>query len=186
MVASLGSAVETLDVAREGEADVVVLDVALPGMNGVECVRRLQKEVPSIRVLALSMHRQRRLVLEMLRAGAAGYILKDCSVAELALAVRVVAEGKHYISPSLAAMVTREALRGYRDESAFDLLTEREREVLQLLSEGFSAKQIGTRLCLSPKTVQTHRQHVMEKLQLNSVAELTKYAIREGLTALEL
>jgi DNA-binding NarL/FixJ family response regulator len=173
-------------LAKELSPDIVILDISMPGLNGIEATRRILAERPEVRVLALSMHSDRRFVIETLKAGASGYVLKDSAFDELARAIEVVMARGAFLSPAITGMVVRDyvAQAGCGDAAAFSVLTPREREVLQLMAEGQSTKAIATRLAVSVKTVETYRQQVMEKLNLHSVAELTKYAIREGLTEL--
>lgn len=169
------------------QPEVVVMDVAMPDLNGIEATRQIIAERPGIRVVALSMHADRRYVMEMLKAGASGYLLKDSAFEELVRAIRTVLANQTYLSPEIANLVVGDYVRQlqqHKDTSAFSVLTVREREVLQLLTEGSSTAQIAERLHLSVKTIETHRQNIMEKLGLRSIAELTKYAIREGLTSL--
>src|SRR5262249_2880612 len=149
----------------------------------IDATRKIITDRPAAQVIALSMHADRRFVEEMLRAGAKGYVLKDSAFEELATAVRAVVAGKTYLSPRVTGAVV-EGYLGRQDgkPSAFARLTNREREVLQLMAEGRSTKQIAMDLKVSVKTVETHRRQLMEKLDIHSVAELTKYAIREGLT----
>ncbi len=175
----------TVELAREKSPDVVVMDISMPDLNGIEATRQIIRESPQVKVIALSMHSSRKYVTEMFKAGASGYLLKNCDFEELADAVRIVAGGKTYISPSISDVVIRN-VQGYEEgDSAFSVLTQREREVLQLLVEGKTTKQAALRLYISPKTVEVHRLHIMHKLDIDNVAELTKYAIREGLTLLE-
>lgn len=169
------------------QPEVVVMDVAMPDLNGIEATRQIIAERPGIRVVALSMHADRRYVMEMLKAGASAYLLKDSAFEELVRAIRTVLANQTYLSPEIANLVVGDYVRQlqqHNDTSAFSVLTVREREVLQLLTEGSSTAQIAERLHLSVKTIETHRQNIMEKLGLRSIAELTKYAIREGLTSL--
>ena len=175
-----------LSLARELSPDVVVIDVAMPDLNGIEATRQLMTRSPGVRVVALSMHSDRRFVAEMLRAGASGYLLKDCAFEELAQAIRTVAEDQTYLSPRIAAPVIKDYVNrlSVSYSSAYSTLTPREREVLQLLAEGKTTKEIASRLHISVKTVETHRRKIMGKLDIGSIAELTKYAIREGLTPL--
>ncbi len=172
--------------ARQHYPDIVIMDLTMPGMNGMEAIRRICDEVEDVKVLCLSMHSENRFVLAALEAGASGYLLKDCASEELLRALRTVKSGQLYLSPAIA----RTALDGYKTRdteksSVFSLLTDREREVLQLLAEGFTTKEVATRLGLSLKTVGTHREHLMAKLDIHNIAGLTKYAIREGLTSSE-
>ena len=167
--------------------DVVLMDVSMPRLNGLEATRRLRAEHPGVAVVMLSMHADHRFVVEALRAGALGYVLKDCDVSELVEAVRCAAKGDIHLAPAVAGNVVRDylALATDRPDSAFSVLSAREREVLQMLSEGRSMKEIAQALAVSIKTVETHRKNVMDKLDIHSVAELTRYAIREGLTPLD-
>jgi DNA-binding NarL/FixJ family response regulator len=174
-------------LAREHAPDVAVLDVAMPELNGIDATRQLLSERPALRVIALSMHSDRRYVTGMLAAGAAGYLLKDSAFEELAQAIRTVLAGRVYLSPGIAGIVTQELTRhaaGLPTAPAGPALTDREREVLQLLAEGYTARQIAARLCRSVKTVETHRRRLMEKVGVATLAELTKYALREGMTSL--
>jgi DNA-binding NarL/FixJ family response regulator len=174
-------------MAKELAPDVVVMDISMPDLNGVEATRSIAEANPDVRVVALSMHATNKYIAEMFRAGARAYVLKDCDFDELAHAVRTVMSGKTYVSPAVANVVVDNYLRpGEGDQGgAFSLLSRREREVLQLLAEGKSTKQIGAVLHISPKTVEAHRVRVMEKLDIDNVAQLTKYAIQEGLTSPE-
>ncbi len=171
--------------ALEKLPDVVIMDVSMPIMNGIEATRRITSELPAVKVLCLSMHAEARFVEGALEAGAAGYVLKECALEELLTAIRAVTGGQTYLSPAIAGTVV-EALKTQRTRShpsVFALLSEREREVLQLLAEGDSAKEIAARLNLSVKTVGTYRERMMTKLDIHSLAGLVKYAIQEGLTS---
>jgi len=172
-------------LARELLPDVIIMDVAMPGLNGIEATRQIVGEMPGVKIIALSMHDDRRFVLNMLKAGAAGYMLKDCAFKDLARAIRVVMSHRTYLSHEVADIVVKDYLSstGPRESSAFQLLSPREREVLQLLAEGKTSALIGESLHISVKTVETHRQKIMAKLKITSIAELTKYAIREGITS---
>ena len=179
----------TVEMAREMKPDIVVMDVSMPDLNGVEATRQIVSQAPGVRVIGLSVHNDQRTVSEMLKAGACGYLLKDCAFKELARAIRVVMESHAYLSPEVAGDVIQQYVN--RDSpasrsSAYAELTPREREVLQLLAEGHGPREVGARLHISVKTVQTHRQHIMDKLEIDNLADLTKYAIREGLTSLEM
>lgn len=171
---------------REVRPDVVVMDIAMPKLNGIEATRQILLESPATKVVALSMHADGQYVLEMLRAGASGYLLKDCAQEDLAQAIRVVHANLTFLSPGLANTVATDLVRGLAPASAGGTaLTAREVEVLKRLAKGQSAKAMAADLQLSPKTVETHRQHIMKKLRIQSVAGLTRYAIRRGLIEME-
>jgi len=172
--------------ALELAPDVMIMDIAMPDLNGIEATRQIIAALPGTKVIALSMHADKRYVMEMLKAGASGYILKDNAYEELASAIRTALNNRTYLSPQVAEIVIGDYIQFAKTASGsvFSLLSAREREVLQLLSEGNSTAQIADRLCISVKTVETYRQHIMEKLNIRNIAELTKYAIREGLTSL--
>jgi len=176
----------TVRLARELNPGVIIMDVAMPDLNGIEATRQIIAESPATKVIALSMYADRRFVINMLKAGASGYLLKDCAFEELTRAIRVVLLHKTYLSPGVTDILVKDCKSGAPENeiSAFGLLTSREREVLQLMSEGNSTAKIADNLHVSVKTVESHRQQLMQKLNLRSVAELTKYAIREGLTSL--
>ena len=173
-------------LARKLLPNVIIMDIGMPEMNGIDATRQILSENKAVKIIALSMHSDRRFVMEMLKAGASGYLLKDSAFEELVGAVHTVMAGQPYLSPRITDIVVKEYLHNVpRNESnVFTVLTAREREVLQLLAEGKSTKQIAAALNLSVKTVETHRQQMMDKLEIRTVAELTKYAIREGLTSL--
>ncbi|MEW6658040.1 MAG: response regulator transcription factor [Thermodesulfobacteriota bacterium] len=172
-------------LARELSPEVVIMDVSMPDLNGIEATRQVLAESPGVKVIGLSMHSDRRFVMNMLKAGASGYLLKDSAFEELASAIRTVLANKIYLSTEIANIVVKDYLQGGGDESVFSVLTPREREVLQLMAEGKSSRQIADHLNISIKTVETHRMQIMHKLEIYSVAELTKYAIREGLSSLD-
>jgi DNA-binding NarL/FixJ family response regulator len=172
-----------IELVRELSPDVIVMDIGMPDLNGVEATRRITKEYPKVKIIGLSMHSSDKYVREMFRAGASGYLLKNCPFEELVEAIRIVVKGKTYVSPSIGDMIIKEyASKPDEEKSAFSILSQREREVLQLLAEGKTTKQIGKRLHISSKTVEAHRLRIMEKLDIDNVAQLTKYAIQEGLT----
>ena len=176
-----------VQLARKLRPQVVIMDVSMPDLNGIEATRQIVSESASTRVIALSMHSDALFVTEMLKSGASGYLLKDCAFEELERAIRTVIAGKTYLSPAISGVVVDDYLHrlSKTDFSDVEVLTDREREVLQLLAEGNSTKQIALKLHISAKTVETHRRQIMNKLDIFTVAELTKYAIRKGLTSLE-
>ncbi len=177
---------EAIAVTTRLRPDVVILDIAMPELNGMDAARRLTADVPGIKILALSMNSDRRYVVAMLEAGASGYLLKNAASAELLDALNALSRGQTYLSPAIAGSVVDLALhKASVRPAAGRPLSTREREVLQLLAEGNSSKEIAAALSIAVPTVETHRRQIMEKLGLRSVAELTKYAIREGLTTTE-
>ncbi len=176
----------TVKQAQKFSPDVIIMDISMHDLNGIEATRQIIARSPGVKVLALSMHSDKRFVTGMLRAGASGYLLKESAFSELVNAIRVVASNQTYLSPRIAGMVTEDYVHhlSATDSSVRSTLTAREREVLQLLAEGKSTKQMAVQLHVSVKTIETHRQKIMDKLDIYNVAELTKYAIREGLTSL--
>ncbi|MFO8011950.1 MAG: response regulator transcription factor [Phycisphaerae bacterium] len=175
---------EAVRLARDLAPDIVIMDISMPDLNGMEATRQVCRRCPGTRVMALSVHADRRFVTEMLKAGASGYLLKDSAFEDLVRGIRTVLRGHTYLSPPVADAVVESHVRAPAAdaEATGSVLTPREREVLQLLTEGHGTKQIARHLHVSTKTVDTHRQHIMDKLDIHNVAELTKYAIREGLT----
>jgi DNA-binding NarL/FixJ family response regulator len=178
-VGEAGNGREAVELTEQLKPDIVVMDVAMPELNGIEATRRVTASVPHTRVIALSMHKDSVYVREVLRAGARGYLLKDSGSADLVAAVRAVAQGEGYLSPAISNAV----LDDYRKHvsNPIDLLTSREREVLQMLAEGKTNKEIAGVLNLSVYTVDAHRGRIMEKLNLHSINELTRFAVRNGL-----
>jgi DNA-binding NarL/FixJ family response regulator len=171
---------------RELNPDVVVMDITMPDLNGIEATRQIVNEFSDVKVVALSVHSDKRFVTGMLKAGASGYLLKDCAFEELADAIRSVSENHTFLSPEISDIVIKDYVhQSSTGRITTSSLTAREREVLQLMAEGNDTKTIASNLHVSVKTVETHRQHIMGKLNTHSIAELTKYAIREGLTSLE-
>jgi DNA-binding NarL/FixJ family response regulator len=167
--------------------DVVVMDISMPDLNGIDATRQIIKQNPRTKVIGLSMHSDKQFVVEMLRAGAVGYMLKDSAFEELTSVIKTVVKNQTYIAPKITGLVLSDYMSPLeaKEPLVTPRLTEREREVLQLLAEGKGTKEIAADLYLSAKTVETHRQHIMDKLDMYTVAELTKYAIREGLTTLD-
>ena len=178
---------KTIELAQKLLPDIVIMDVSMPNLNGIEATHQISKALPDIKIIALSIHSNRRFVCDMLRAGASGYILKESLFDELLLAIQTVVAGNRYLSPRVTGVVVDDYINyiSKTDDLSLAALTHREREVLQLLSEGKSTKQIASELHISTKTVEAGRRHIMNKLDLHSVAELTKYAVREGLTTIE-
>jgi DNA-binding NarL/FixJ family response regulator len=176
-----------LDLVRTLTPDVVVMDVGMPELNGVEAARRIQAEHKRVKVIALSTHSDKRYVHHMLEAGACGYVLKIAAHEELVRAVRAAAQGRTYLSPEIAGYVVERSTHPHpgADLSAFSTLGSREREVLQLVAEGKTSAETAREMHISIKTVETHRRNIVQKLGLHGTAELTKYAIREGLTSVE-
>jgi len=179
VVGEVSNGREAVEQAGVLQPDVIIMDVTMPELNGIEATRRIAEIVPRARVLALSMHRDSVYVREILRAGARGYLLKDSSEADLIAAVRAVSQGEGYLSPAVSEAV----LSDYRKHvtNPIDMLTSREREVLQLVAEGKTNKEIATGLNLSVYTVEAHRGKIMEKLNLHSASEMVRFAIRNGL-----
>ena len=178
----------TVRLARDLLPDVVVMDISMPDLNGIEATRQITAESPGVKVIGLSMHSDKRFVSGMLSAGASGYLLKDCAFEELTQALRTVVASQTYLSPGINSIVVKDYMDRVSITRSPDspVLTGRAREVLQLLAEGKTTKQIACQLGVSAKTIESHRQHIMGKLDLHSIAELTKYAIRTGLTSLEI
>lgn len=186
VVAELENGRSTVYMATKLLPDVIVMDIAMPDLNGIEATRQIVSSHKDIRIVALSMHSDKRFVSEMLKAGASAYLLKDCAFEELVTAIHTVMDDKIYLSPGIAGVVIDNYIRQTTpaESSAFSRLSDREREVLQLLAEGKTTKEIAAHLFVSIKTVETHRSNIMEKLNIHNIAELTKYAVREGLTSL--
>ena len=176
-----------VNLVRETSPDVVIIDIGMPNLNGIEATRKIVAENASIKVIALSMHSDKRFIAEMFKAGASAYLLKDCDLEELTNAISAVMEDNPYISPSVSKVVIKDYIKNLKNEntSVFTVLTAREREVLQILAEGKNTHQIAATLFVSEKTVESHRRQIMNKLGIHNVAGLIKYAIREGLTTLE-
>jgi len=160
--------------------DIVLMDVTMPVLNGIEATRQIKSELPDVKVLALSEHSEREFVLDMIKAGVSGYMLKECVFDDLVHAIKVVTAGQSYLSPQIAAIVLNDITKN-DIFSVANGLTLRENQILQLLTKGESAKQIASELGMSTKTVEAIRRHIMKKTKIDNLADLTKYAIREGL-----
>ena len=187
VVGEASNGLEAVRVCRELSPRVVIMDVAMPHLNGMDATRQIIGDRPDTRVIALSMHSDNQFIEGMLKAGACGYLIKDCMLEDLAQAIQAVLLGQTYLSPKIAGKVVRGYLSGLagEKETIQRELTHREREILQMIAEGSPTRRIAERLNVSAKTVETHRRNIMEKLDVHSIAELTKYAIRTGLTGLE-
>jgi len=175
---------ETLDLVQSQLPDVVVMDIAMPNMNGIEATRRIVEKHPGIGVVILSMHYDESYVIRSLKAGARAYLLKDALKPELIAAIHAVAEGRSFFSPKISRILQEDyvqALGRKGSDDSYDLLTDREREILQLVAEGKTNKEIANALNLSLYTVDTHRTHILQKLNLHSVAEVILYAVRKGI-----
>jgi len=182
VIAEAGDGRDALRLVRAHRPDVVLMDIAMPGLNGLEAAARIAKKFPNVRVIILSMHVNEEYVLQALRAGAAGYMVKGADAAELEIAIRAVARGETYLSPMVSKHVVTDYIQRISGEtSPLELLTPRQREVLQLIAEGYSTKKIARTLKISVKTVETHRMQLMERLDIHDIAGLVRYAIRIGL-----
>jgi DNA-binding NarL/FixJ family response regulator len=176
---------QAVQLARELQPDLIIMDINMPGMNGIEAARTICHEMEGVKIVALSMYSDKRYVMEMLSLGASAYLLKDCAFRELAVALDKVLHNKTYISPDVGCEVIKECLGqlGLKDSASFSPISPRERQVLKLIADGRHNKEIADFLSMNIKTVEGHRQNIMQKLSMHSVAELTKYAIREGITS---
>lgn len=171
---------QAVELARRHKPDIVIMDIAMPGQNGIDATRSIGESCPDTRVVALSMHAERSFVLETLKAGAAAYLLKDEAFETLLDALAMVLDGGTYLPPRVSSLLLQDLL----DEDEGQALTSREIEVLKLLSQGKSTKQIAKRLCVSVKTAESHRSNIMKKLNFKNLADLTRYAVRKGLVKL--
>ena len=175
---------ETVALAASLRPDVVVMDVGMPVLNGIEATQTIVTQCPTIAVVILSMHADESYVMRALKAGARGYLLKDSGAADLISAIQAVSQNKSFFSPKVSRILAEDYIRVLRQKGAvdtYDLLTSREREILQLLAEGKANKEVAADLNISPYTVETHRSHIMEKLNLHNPAELILYAVRKGI-----
>jgi len=185
VIAEAANGNTALRLVQELKPQVVLMDISMPNLNGIEATRRMLAESPEVKVVALSMHSDRPFVLNMLKAGATGYLRKDCALEELIRAIRMVVAKKTYLSPGVSNIVIREFVsRWTNSPSAFSILSAQERETLQLLAEGHTTDQIANSLCISVKAVAARRKQIMTKLGIHNLAGLTKYAVCQGLTTL--
>jgi len=178
---------KAVQLARDLEPEVIIMDISMPDLNGVEATRQILADSPDVKIIALSMHSDKRYVRAALSAGASGYLLKDSAFEELVEAIRTVNTGRFYLSAGIVGVVVKDYVgsQANKDTLTSDILSAREREVLQLLAEGKRTKEIASDLHVSVKTIETHRQNIMQKLDIYTIAGLTRYAIREGLTSLD-
>ena len=184
VVAEASDGRTAVSLAIEHKPDVALLDIGMPLLNGIEATRQIARRAPQVRVLILSMHADETYVTQALHAGAKGYLLKDSADTDLILALNAVTEGKSFFSPAVSRVLLDDYVRTMAERGLSDryqLLSEREREVFQLVAEGKANKDIAELLHLSPSTVDTHRAHIMEKLDLHSAAEIALYAVRKGI-----
>ena len=184
VVAEASDGRETLDLVQNHQPDVVVMDIAMPNMNGIEATRRITEKHPQMGVVILSMHYDESYVIRSLKAGARAYLLKDAMKSELIAAIHAVAEGRSFFSPKISRILQEDyvqALGRKGADDSYELLTDREREILQLVAEGKTNKEIAHTLNLSLYTVDTHRTHILQKLNLHSVPEVILYAVRKGI-----
>lgn len=187
VVGEASDGIEAVELAKKLVPDIILMDIAMRNLNGLEATRRIKKLFPHMKVLVLTMYENEEWIFQILKSGASGYLIKDSAMTELTSAIRAVNQGDSYLSPSISRKVINEYIRkaevGER-ERLEDLLSDREREVLQLIAEGNSIPQIASLLCISKKTVEAHKTHIMEKLNIHDKVGLIKYAIRIGLTRL--
>ena len=187
VVAEASHGREAIAKVAELKPDLVIIDIGMPELNGIEATKQIMKDFPRTKIIVLTMHNDKRFILKMLQAGANGYLLKDTIFEDLVQAIQSVHAGQSYLSPKITSTVIEDYLQKCMANKSTDVddLTPKEREVLQLLAEGFSSKEIAAKLFISVKTVENHRKHIIQKLDVHNIAEPTKYAIRHGLTGLD-
>lgn len=175
-----------VEMAKRLQPDMVIMDISMPNLNGIDATRQMIAEIPGLMVMALSTHSDRNMVAKMLKAGACGYMLKESAFTELMTGINAMKAGHTYLCPRVSEIVLNDYVSLLSDpkRSSDDILTPREREVLQLVAEGYTTKEIALKLEVSAKTIDSHREHIKDKLGIHTIAELTKYALRDGLTAL--
>ncbi len=176
---------EVIEVVKQKTPDIVIMDISMPNLNGIEATRIILGEHPNIKIVALTMYPKKQFVNQMLEAGAMGYILKSYLFDELLNALHAVIEGQRYLSPKIADMIINNYVKGKGAPAGKSSLTQRERMILQMVAEGKNIKEIAMELNISPKTAHAHRRQLINKLNLSGVADLTRYAIKEGITSLD-
>jgi DNA-binding NarL/FixJ family response regulator len=179
---------EAIKCVEKFRPDLILTDLSMPRMNGMEAIKEIKRQSPKTKVLVLTVHKAEEYILATFRAGANGYLLKDSTHAELVMAVKKVLSGKQYISPEISEKVIEGYLEGkktLKSQTSWETLTQREREILKLIAEGYKNKEIAEDLCISVKTVEKHRANLMEKLDLHSIQALTAFAIEKGLVSRE-
>ncbi len=187
VIGEASSGLEAIELAKKLGPDVILMDIGMRQLNGLEATREIKRLFPSMKILVLTMYDNEEWIFQILKAGASGYLIKDSAMTDLSSALRAVYQGDSYLSPSISKMVIEEYIRKAElgeKKGVEDLLSGREREILQLIAEGNSVPQISNLLCISKKTVEAHKTHIMEKLNIHDKVGLIKYAIRSGLTKL--
>jgi two-component system, NarL family, response regulator NreC len=187
VVAETGDGLEVVGLTERYRPDVLIVDLMMPGLNGLEVTRQVCRKIEGIRVIVLSMHKDDDYVIQALRNGATGYVIKDTGPSELVEAIHQVMEGRRYLSPAIAERVSMQLLNHPDEplEDPYEQLTSREREVLQLVAEGYTGKETADRLSISPRTVEQHRANIMRKLGLTNQREIVRYALRKGILAID-
>jgi DNA-binding NarL/FixJ family response regulator len=184
VVGEAGDGMDAIRTINETDPDIVLLDLNMPKMNGIAVIKEIRQSSPETKILALTMHRKEDYILEVFNSGGNGYCLKSSGQEDLMMGIKAVLEGKYYVSPEISALVLEgylESKKTIRKKSSLESLTQREKEVLKMVGEGYQNKEIADYLCISPKTVEKHRANLMEKLDLHTASALTAYAIEKGL-----